>query len=264
MSLVKLDRQINCCLFTVILLWSANATAVDEVFVNDAGQPLTIGVIGTGRVGGALGPRLAALGINVIYGSRDPDRESVRQLVARTGDNSVAFSQKVAAERADWVLLAVPWKAIDALLIQIGPMLDDKIVIDATNALRMGDDGLMAMAVESSAGQVIQSLVPDAKLVKAFNTVGFHVMAEPAAAGGPVSVPLVGDDADAKVAVASLVTALGFDPVDLGPIKHAHATEQMAILYLVPYMQGSLEERFEFYFRKGAGPAVSEGVRPAE
>lgn len=264
MSLVKLNMQIYCCLFVCILLSSADAIAIDEDFVNAAGQPLTIAVIGTGRVGGALGPRFAQLGITVIYGSRDPNRESVRQLVARTGNNAIARSQKEAAKLADWVLLAVPWKAVDALLQEIGPMLGDKIVIDATNALRIGDDGLMAMAVESSAGQIIQSSVPDAKLVKAFNTMGFHIMAEPAAAGGPVSVPIVGDDVDAKIAVASLVTALGFDPVDVGPIRHAHATEQMAILYMVPYMSGNSAEQFEFYFRKGTGPALSEGVRPAE
>jgi len=264
MSLVKLDLQINFYLFVCILLSSADAIALDEDFVNGAGQPLTIAVIGTGRVGGALGPRFARLGITVIYGSRDPNRESVRELVARTGGNSIALSQKEAAKLADWVLLAVPWKAVDALLEEIGPMLGGKIVIDATNALRMGDDGLMVMAVESSAGQIIQSLVPDAKLVKAFNTMGFHVMAEPAAAGGPVSVPLVGDDADAKIAVASLVTALGFHPVDVGPIRYAHATEQMAMLYMVPYLLGRSSDRFEFYFRTGAGPAASDGVRPAE
>jgi len=246
------------------LLWAAGDAVSGEVFVNEAGEPLTIAVIGTGRVGSALGPRFAKLGMNVIYGTRDPDRESVRALVERSGGESVALSQVSAAQRADWVLLAVPWRAVENLLDEIGTLLAGKVVIDVTNALRIGDDGLMAMAVESSAGQIIQTSVPDAKLVKAFNTMGFHVMAQPAAAGGPVSVPLVGDDAAAKADVAAAVRALGFDPVDLGPIKHAHVLEGMALLYMVPYTQGTPEDRFEFYFRKGAGPARTEGVRPAE
>jgi len=247
-----------------LLLWAAGDAVTGEAFVNEAGAPLTIAVIGTGRVGSALGPRFAKLGMTVVYGTRDPDRESVRGLVERTGSESVALSQAEAANRADWVLLAVPWRAVDSLLDEIGPALAGKVVIDVTNALRIGNDGLMVMAVESSAGQIIQSSVPDAKLVKAFNTMGFHVMAQPAAAGGPVRVPLVGNDTAAKADVAAVVRALGFDPVDLGPIKHAHVLEGMALLYMVPYTQGSPEDRFEFYFRKGAGPVRSEGVRPAE
>ena len=66
MSLVKLNMQIYCCLFVCILLSSADAIAIDEDFVNAAGQPLTIAVIGTVRGGGALGPRFAQLGITVI------------------------------------------------------------------------------------------------------------------------------------------------------------------------------------------------------
>lgn len=78
-----------------------------------------------------------------------------------------------------------------------------------------------------------------------------------------IAVPLAGDDPEAKSVVAELVAKLGYESVDVGPIRHAHALEAMASLYLVPYLLGRRDDAFEFYFRKGTEPAVSDGVRPA-
>ena len=232
--------------------------------MNPGSDKNAIAVVGTGRVGAALGPRFAALGFAVIYGSRDPSRAAVAELVERTGRGATAASVSDAVARSDWVLFAVPWSAMENLVATTAGSLNGKIVIDVTNALKIGDDGLMAMAVPTSAGEMLQSWAPEARVVKAFNTMGFHVMADPGAAGGRVSVPLAGDDADAKRAVARVVEQLGFDAVDVGPIKHARALEYMSVLYMVPYLQGRRDEAFEFYFRTGTTPENDEGVRPAE
>lgn len=222
----------------------------------------TVAVIGTGRVGGALGPRLGEAGHQVIYGSRHPGSKAVADLVART-HSARAMLPPAAAEEASIIVLAVPWRAVESVVASLGS-LDGKIIIDVTNALTIGEDGFMALAVETSAGELIQSWLPDSHVVKAFNTVGYRVMADPNLAGGPVTIPIAGNHTEAKLKVASLVTSLGFESADVGPMKHAHHLEGLAVLYMVPYLTGKPEEVFELYLRKNKNLRSDQEVRPAQ
>jgi len=206
-----------------------------------------IAIIGTGDVAKALGPEFAALGHDIVYGSRDPSRDSVRELVTSTGHGATAVSPAEAASNADIVVIAVPGGVIEDVTKGLGD-LSGKIIIDPTNAIGRDEDGFFEIAVETSNAELIQGWAPDAHVVKAFNTLNWRTMIDPASAGGPVSIPLVGDNDDAKATVAALVSGIGLEPIDLGPLRYARHVEGMLIVWLNNRYAGG--EAFDYYLRR--------------
>ncbi len=227
----------------------------------------TIAVIGTGRVGGALGPRFAEIGYTVVYGSRTPEADRVQELVARTGIDASAASQFEAAQQAELIMLAVPWHVTEQVIKNLGN-LDGKIIMDATNALDFAADGMLEVSVDSSAGELVQSWAPGASVVKTFNNVNDDIMADPTEVDGPVTVPLAGNDRAAKARVREIVTALGFHTADVGPIRMSRELEGMVVLKLAPMFEGRIEDRWEYYFRPHPGTQADidneTGGRPTE
>lgn len=219
-----MTRQLRDLILALVLVGAWHAAAAER-----------IAVIGTGNVAAALGPEFAALGHEIVYGSREPSRDSVVGLVARTGNGARATTPADAVRDADIVLLAVP----GALAVDIASSLGNlagKIVIDPTN--HYVRDGVPRLAAETSNGEALQAALPGAKVVKAFNTLNWRQMVEPASSGGPVSIPLVGDDDEAKAAVAALVAGMGLEPVDLGPIANARHVEGMLVLWAYARIDG--------------------------
>ena len=207
----------------------------------------TIAVIGTGQVGAALGTEFAALGHEIVYGSRDPERDNVKELVARTAHGATATSQAEAVAGADIVVLAVPGLVVEAVTGSLGD-LSGKIIIDPTNPLVRREDGLMEMGVATSNAEIIQAAAPDAYVVKAFNTLNWRTMIDPGSSGGPVSIPLVGDSDRAKAKVAELIKGMGLEPIDVGPLHHARIVEGMLILWINNrFFDG---QSFDFHLRK--------------
>ena len=208
----------------------------------------TIAVIGTGNVGGALGPAFATQGHDVVYGSREPERADVQALVARTPGNAAAALPAEAVVGADIVVLAVPGAAAEDAVLSLGD-LSGKIIIDPTNRVAPGEDGYFDHVAETSNGQLVQSLAPDARVVKAFNTLNYRTMVDP---GGPVTIPLAGDDAGAKATVAELVAGMGLEPYDVGPIRSARVLEDMLTIWINARQAGT---PYDYHFRRQDSPA---------
>jgi predicted dinucleotide-binding enzyme len=191
-----------------------------------------IAVIGTGNVGSALGPEFAAQGHTIVYGSRDPSRQEVKDLVARTGANASATSQQEAVAGADIVLLAVPGTAAEQVTKDLGD-LSGKIIIDPTNRYeRNTPDGWFTHGVPGgSNAELIQAAAPNARVVKAFNTLNWRQMVDPETSGGPITIAIAGNDPAAKAVVAELIKGMDLEVVDFGPLRYANTLEEMLVIW---------------------------------
>lgn len=207
----------------------------------------TIAIIGTGNVGAALGTEFAQQGHTIVYGSRSPLGLKALDLVGKTkGDAKTAIPAEAAAD-ADIVVLAVPGMVVEDVVKGLGD-LSGKIIIDATNPLVMDEPMHFTFGVETSNGEIVQAAAPDAKVVKAFNTISWQSMISPEDASGPLYVPVVGNDDAAKEKVSALVKKMGLVAVDLGPIEVAHWTEYSVVVGL--NNQFSERAQFDLVFRE--------------
>ena len=202
---------------------------------------MKIGIIGSGNVGGALGTRWAQAGHRVIFGSRNPASDDMRQLAASAGSTARAASFREALDAAELLLLATPWPATRTVVEGLGD-LAGKVLIDATNPLLPNLSGLECGTTTSGAEQVA-GWARGAKVVKAFNTVGFNIMANPAFGPERPVMFYCGDDAAAKQTVGPLVEQLGFEAIDAGPLSQARLLEPFALLWIsLAYAQGQGRE----------------------
>ena len=187
-------------------------------------------IIGTGNVGSALGHGWAAAGHEIIFGVRDPAEAKVQAVVRSVGRQARTATVRDAVAPSEVVVLATPWPAAKDALTAAGP-LSGKILIDATNPLTPDMSGLV-LGHTTSAAEQVAAWTPGAKVVKAFNTIGAQHMTNPRFGDQRASMFLCGDDAAAKQVVAGLATALGFEPVDAGPLTQARLLEPLALLWI--------------------------------
>jgi 8-hydroxy-5-deazaflavin:NADPH oxidoreductase len=193
-------------------------------------EKMDIAVLGTGRVGGALGPRWASKGHRVVYGVQDADSEEVRRVLERTGPQAAAVSVSEAAASSSVILLAIPWNVTRQVVESLGP-LDGKILLDCINPMKPDFSGLILGAAPSAAEE-IAAWAPNAHVIKAFNTVGDAVMTDPRFADQQASMFYCGDDEAAKAVVRQLTLDVDLEPVDAGPLKNACYLESLAMLYI--------------------------------
>jgi hypothetical protein len=208
------------------------------LFVPDsfAAETYTIAVIGTGDMGSALGKKFAAAGHRIVYGSRDPSRDTVRNLVEATGHGATATTQRNAAQQGDIVILAVPWAPMEEIVRNIGN-LRGKILIDISTAYRQAADGYLELSDDSSTSELVQKWAPGARVVKtAFSAA--QIIEDPLKYGEPTATYIAADDRGAKEIVARLAIQLNLFPLDAGPLRMGKSIDHMGLLYLTPLIQG--------------------------
>lgn len=193
---------------------------------------MDIGVLGSGVVGQALGRGWARHGHRILLGTGDAGRSELRQWADETGQTVTGFAE--AARGSEVIALALRGTATLHVLEQVGPdSLTGKVVIDATNPLSF-EDGQPHLFVGhvDSLGEQVQRALPDARVVKAYNTVGNTLMVDPQLPGGPPTMFLAGDDTEAKQVVIDLLAATGWDVADLGDITAARDLEAMCLAWV--------------------------------
>jgi len=193
---------------------------------------MKIAIIGAGNVGGALGANWAQKGHDVIFGVRDPKAEKTIALLKKIGGKAKAVSPAEAASVADMIVLSTPWPAAEAAIRSMGN-LKGKILLDATNPLTRGPDGIaLEIGHSISAGEKVQGWAAGASVFKSLNTTGFGNMANPVFNGVKSVMFVAGDDAAAKPKVLALVGDLGFEVIDAGPLRNARLLEAHAMLWI--------------------------------
>jgi predicted dinucleotide-binding enzyme len=196
-----------------------------------------VAILGTGSVGSALGIRWGEAGHSVVFGSRSPQGENVKQLVARCGGRAVACSLRESIPGADAIVIAVPWGAARETLSHLGD-LTGRTLIDCTNPL-LADLSGIELGHSTSAGEQIATWAAGANVVKAFNSASAKVMFNPQFGEHRATMFYCGDDAAAKLVVRQLIEDIGFDPVDAGPLSSSRYLEPLAMLYIhLAFRQG--------------------------
>lgn len=203
-------------------------------------------ILGTGMVGRALAGRLDELGHAVTVGTRDPAATLARSDEAGGPAAFPAWAAEhphvrvvpfaEAAEGVDLVVNATNGSATLAVLHEVGaPALAGRVLLDVANPLDFsaGFPPSLFVAGSDSLAEQVQRAFPDARVVKALNTLTASLMVEPGALPEPTTVFVCGDDAAARTVVADLLTELGHtDVLDLGGLSAARATEQYLPLWL--------------------------------
>lgn len=192
---------------------------------------MNVGILGSGDVAKALGAGFLSRGHGVMLGTRDDSKLSDWQLEHKKG---AVASFADAAAFGDPIVLATHGMATIAVIQLAGPAnFDGKVVIDATNPLRFDDAGPhLALGFDDSLGEQVQRAIPNARVVKAFNTVGAAHMVDPKFQGGPPSMFIAGNDDAAKASVADIVRSFGWDVADLGSIESARYLEPMCLAWV--------------------------------
>lgn len=190
-------------------------------------------------VGRVLGSAFIAEGHEVMLGTRDVQKpEVVKWLAENPGAKAGSFEET--AGFGEIIVLATPGDITAGVIKTAGiPNFNNKVVIDATNPIdhtRPPQNGVLPYftTMDESLMEQLQKLLPEAKLVKAFNSVGNGFMYKPDFDGQKPTMFICGNDEVAKKTVTAILDAFGWETADMGKVETARAIEALCILWCIP------------------------------
>ncbi|MEM6255982.1 MAG: NADPH-dependent F420 reductase [Cyanobacteria bacterium P01_D01_bin.156] len=181
---------------------------------------MKIAILGFGSVGKKFANLFSKAGHEIVIGVRSEPTQELPY-------PSATFKQ--AAEVADILAIAIPFTACTNVLPELAEATQGQIVIDSTNPLN-DDWSPKLLGQENSGSEEISRLLPEAHIVKAFNTIFADVMGESLQGGQAITAFIAGDNSEAKQQVVTLAKDIGYIPVDVGPLHAARYLESMAHL----------------------------------
>lgn len=211
---------------------------------------MKIGVIGSGEVGQTLGTAFLTEGHDVMLGTRDLEKDVVKKWKSENPKGQTGTFE-VTARFGELLILCVAGSVAELAVQQAGVAnFAGKVVIDTTNPIAgpPPETGVLQFFTDlnSSLMEKIQGLIPDASVVKAFNSVGNLVMYKPQLPGGVPTMFICGDNAAAKTTVTGILTSFGWETEDMGVAAAARAIEPLCILWCIP---GFLHNRWNHAFK---------------
>ena len=228
---LNMDRRrlLRLVAFTAVLLGIGSLP--NDAFAQASKSSSTkIGVIGSGNIGSTVGRLWIKAGHQVLFSSRNP--ENLKQLVDSLGPLAQAGTVRDALTFGDAALLAVPYGAYPQIGKDYAQELAGKIVLDAGNAVPSRDGEISKEAGELGIGFTSAKYLPKARIVRAFNTLSYLVLASNAhRAGEPMAIPIAGDDKEALALASKLIRDAGFDPVIIGSLESARLFARGGPLY---------------------------------
>lgn len=204
---------------------------------------MRITVVGSGGVGVGLARAWSGLGHSVVIGSRSPESDRVVGLVASLGNDVSAVGLAESVTDADVVVLAVPWSAVEDSIAALGD-LSGRMIIDVTNPFVKGLN--LDIGHDDSGGEQVARWVVGAQVVKALNIVDARLLDGTKLDDREISIPICGDNKDAKRVVGELIGELGFDVIDAGKLEISRLLEPLCLLMIKLSMKKSLGAEIGF------------------